>query len=270
VKGLAFRKTADAIASFVKQHGSAAPRRAVLCTYDFDPARFEAVVLPELSSRRRWFRTLVLADGGALQKKGVLAQRGAASSYELAPTRVNGSGVFHPKLIVVQAGARVLVGIGSANLTAGGLGGNLELMLFATNEGPDGVALAGSAIQFLRDLRDSRRVVLPPSSRRFLERVCLTARVVKGGPVLHNLTKPLLGQLAAARPRRTVRVAVVSPWHSALAATDGVEPAVLASLGQQLGARPIVFTQGQDGKGPPLGKATEVRILRPGVQQPVV
>jgi hypothetical protein len=266
VKGLAFRKTAEAIAAFVKQHGSAAPRRAVLCTYDLDPVCFEAVVLPELARRRRWFRTLVLGDGGALQKEGVLGQRGAASSYELAPARLKGSGVFHPKLIVLQAGAHMLVGVGSGNLTAGGLGGNLELMLFATNEGADGAALAGSAIQFLRDLRVSRRVILPQSARRFIERFCLTAGVVERGPVLHNLNEPLLDQLAAGRPGRVARLAVVSPWHSASASTDGVEPVVLASLGRALGARPIVFTQGQDGKGPPLGKATEVRILRSGVR----
>ncbi len=87
MKGLAFRKTAEAIAAFVQQHGASAPRRAVLCTYDLDPARFETVVLPELTRRRRWFRTLVLADAASLQKQGVLAQRAAASSYELAPAR---------------------------------------------------------------------------------------------------------------------------------------------------------------------------------------
>ena len=46
MKGLTFRKTADAIAAFVKQHGAVGPRRAVFCTYDLSPARFEAVVLP--------------------------------------------------------------------------------------------------------------------------------------------------------------------------------------------------------------------------------
>ena len=153
VKGLTSRKTAEAIATFVKQHGALGPRRAVLCTYNLSPARFEAVVLPELARPRRWFRTLVLADAAALQQDGVLgAQRAAASTYELAPVRLKGPGVFHPKLIVLQAGARVLVGIGSGNLTPGGLGGNLELMLFASNDSPDGRALAGSAIQFLHDL----------------------------------------------------------------------------------------------------------------------
>jgi len=262
MKGLAFRKTADAIAVFVKQHGASAPRRAVLCTYDLDPARFEAVVLPELVRRRRWFRTLVLADAASLQKQGVLGQRAAASSYELAPVRVNGPGVFHPKLIVLQAGPRVLVGIGSGNLTAGGLGGNLEMMMFATNEGNDGTAIAESAIQFLDDLRTTRRVTFPASAKRFLERVCRSAPAAKGGPVLHTLDRPLIEQLPAGRPGRVNRVHIMSPWHSTSADTDGVEPDVIARVGKALGAVPGVYTQGYAGKAPGLGNKIEVRILR--------
>ncbi|MGE0400236.1 MAG: hypothetical protein AB7T06_26205 [Kofleriaceae bacterium] len=262
MKGLAFRKTADAIAAFVKQHGASAPRRAVLCTYDLDPARFEAVLLPELTRRRRWFRTLVLADAASLQKHGVLGQRAAASSYELAPVRVNGPGVFHPKLIVLQAGARVLVGIGSGNLTAGGLGGNLEMMLFATNEAADGTAIAESAIQFLDDLRAAPRVTLPISAKRFLERVSRSASGAKGGPVLHSLDQSLIEQLPAGRPGRVNRVQIMSPWHSTSADTDGLEPDVIARVGKALGAAPRVYTQGHAGKAPALGKKTEVRILR--------
>lgn len=262
MKGLPFRKTADAIATFVKQHGASAPRRAVLCTYDLDPSRFEAVVLPELTRRRRWFRTLVLADAGSLQKQGVLGRRSAASTYELSPVRVNGSGVFHPKLIVLQAGPKVLVGIGSGNLTAGGLGGNLELMLFATNEGSDGSALAGSAIQFLDDLRTTRRVTLPVSAKRFVERLCRSAPAVTGGPVLHSLDRPLIEQFSSARAGRITRVRIMSPWHSTAVDTDGIEPEVIARVGKVLGGPLGVYTQGYAGKAPALGSKVEVRILR--------
>ena len=261
MKGLAFRKTADAIAAFVKEHGASAPRRAVLCTYDLDPSRFEAVVLPELTRRRRWFRTLVLADAAALQKHGVLTQRAAASTYELAPVRLGGPGVFHPKLIVLQAGIRVLVGIGSGNLTSGGLGGNVELMLFATNEGTDG-SLAGSAIEFLDDLRATRRVTLPASAKRFLERVCRSAPAAIGGPILHSLDRPLIEQLSAGRPGRVNRVRIMSPWHSTAADTDGVEPEVIARVGKVLGGPLGVYTQGYAGKAPALGSKVDVRILR--------
>lgn len=262
MKGLAFRKTSDAIAAFVKRYGASAPRRAVLCTYDLDPSRFEAVVLPELTRRRRWFRTLVLADAASLQKPGVLGGRAAASRYELVPVRVNGTGVFHPKLIVLQAGARVLVGIGSGNLTAGGLGGNIELMLFATNDATDNTALTKSAIQFLDDLRTSAGVILPTSAKRFLERVCHSTTSATGGPILHNLKAPLIEQVRAGRPASVKRVEVLSPWHSTSTSTDGVEPEVIARIGKALGTSPRVYTQGHAGKAPDLGKNTEVRILR--------
>jgi hypothetical protein len=263
VKGLSSRKTADAIASFVKEHGAAGPRRAVLCTYDLHPNRFESVVLPELTRRRRWFRVLVLADGAALQKDGVLGQRSAAPSYELAPVRLQGPGVFHPKLMVLRAGERLLVGIGSANLTPGGLGGNLELMLFASDDSTDGRALAESAIQFLDDLRRARGILLPSSARRFLERICVSRPRTQGGPVLHNLDKSLIIQMANERPTGVERTAIVSPWHSSLASPEGVEPAVLAAVGRALGARPLVHTEGVNGRGPELGKHVRVRILRP-------
>lgn len=263
MKGLSSRKTAEAIASFVKSHGAEGPRRAVLCTYDIQPARFESVVLPELTRRQRWFRTLVLGDAAALQKDGVLSQRSAASSYELSPVRLSGPGVFHPKLIVLQAGEHVLVGVGSGNLTAGGLGGNLELMLFATNDTADGRALAESALQFLNDLRNATGVVMPPSAKRFLDRVCVASSRSKGGPLLHSLDEPLINQFAAGRPAQTRRTIVVSPWHSSSASSEGVEPAVLRELKNVFGVLPVVHTEGENGKGPALGKDVRVRVLEP-------
>jgi len=268
MKGLGARKTADAIAAFVREHGAVGPRRAVLCTYDFDPVRFEAVILPALT-RRRWFRTLVLADGAALQKEGVLEHRASDSGYELAPVRLRGAGVFHPKLVVVQAGARVLVGVGSGNLTAGGLGGNLELMLFASNDTADGRALAASAIQFLDDLRQADAVVMPRPVGEFLSRLCASAARNQGGPILHSLDQPLIGQIEAGRPRAVERAVVVSPWHSSSASPEGIEPAVLQAVSGALGARPVVHTEGErmaggkGMKGPRLGSGIEVRVLKP-------
>jgi hypothetical protein len=262
VKGLSFRKTADALAAFVKEHGATGPRRAVLCTYDLQPDRFEAVVLPELTRRRRWFRTLVLADGAALQRAGVLDQRSAEPIYELAPVRLRGPGVFHPKLIVLQAGERLLVGVGSANLTPGGLGGNLELMLFASDASTAGRELAESAIQFLDDLRHARAVMLPDSARRFLERICVSRPRKREGVVLHNLDEPLIAQMSHQRPSRVERTALVSPWHSSLASPEGVEAPVLMAIGRALGARPVVHTEGANGKGPGLGKHVRVRVLK--------
>lgn len=264
-KGLGFRKTADAIASFVKALGAEAPRRALLCTFDFHPDRFETVLLPELSRRGRWFRTLVLADASAIQKNGALASRGEAPTYELAPVRLDGPGVFHPKLLLLQAGRRVLVGVGSANLTPGGLGGNLELMLFEDNRSADGRALAGSAVAFLEALGREPRIALTASAHRFIARLIASLPRARGGPLLHSLYEPLLDQIRRTKPPGVRRAIVVSPWHSSSASPHGIEPAVLTAVTRALGARPVVHTEGvRDGalhRGPDLGKGTSVRVL---------
>jgi len=258
IQGLSWQKTTDAIAAFVKQYGKESPRRAVFCTYDFDPARFEAVLMPELNRRSKWFRTLVLADAAALQKTGVLQGRAASSTYELAPVRVNSTGVFHPKLILLQAGSHVLVGVGSGNLTVGGLGGNLELMLFSANE----KSLAASAFQFLNDLRQSDTVTISPSAKRFLERICPSSGNISIGPILHNLKSPLIEQIKEGKPPSIERVAVMSPWHTAAASPDGVEPKVLAKIGEVLGKPITVYTQGQGTQAPDLGNGIDVKILQ--------
>jgi hypothetical protein len=266
MKGLSFRKTADAIAAFVKEYGADVPRYAVLCTYDLDPTRFEAVVLPELTRRRRWFRTLVIADQAQLQRAGVLTRRSARAAYELAPVRLRGPGVFHAKLIVLCAGQRLLVGIGSANLTRGGLGGHLELMLFASNGRQDGQVVAASAVHFLYQLSQERRVLAcPESARRFLERLCVSLPRHENGPIAHSLARPLIQKLTAGRPPHVVRTAVVSPWHSSTASPQGVEPAVLSQLTTALGAPPTVFTEGQGRNAPALATRVFVRILKPSM-----
>lgn len=264
MKGLSSRRTAETVSAFVKKYGAKGPRRAVLCTYDFDPARFHAVLLPELTRVHRWFRTLVLCDAGALQQSFVGSTGPDASLYELAPVRLKGPGVFHPKLFLLQAGAHILVGAGSANLTAGGLGGNLELMLFASNDGADGRLLASSAASFLRELQASVRVILPKTARRFLARVCasLPCEDSRPGPLLHSLSAPLLDQMRDGRPRGTRSISVVSPWHSSTASTTGVEPKVVSAIRAAFKNTPVIYTEGVRRKAPPLGANTQVRVLK--------
>ena len=54
----------------------------------------------------------------------------------------------------------------------------------------------------------------------------------------------------------------MSPWHSSSASPEGVEPSVLKAVGRALGARPAVYTEGENGRGPALGKESQVRILK--------
>jgi hypothetical protein len=173
--------------------------------------------------------------------------------------------VFHAKLLLLQAGRHVLVGAGSGNLTPGGLGGNLELMLFASNHDADGRALAESAVQFLKDLLEaasSDQISIPESAMQYLRLVNESLPCAEGGPVLHSLMRPLIEQLPVGKPSAVERLVVVSPWHSSTASSEGVEPKVLQALARQLGRQPEVHTEGRDGRGPNLGKGTPVRIVK--------
>lgn len=263
--GLSYRKTSEAIGDFVSQEHGVGPRHAVFCTYDLEPDRFEAVIMPELQRRGSRFRTLVLADAGALQRDDRLKQRAAASCYELAPVRVNGQGVFHPKMVLLRAGSNVLIGVGSANLTRGGLGGNLEMMLFMQGNTEEGKALASSAFGFLEDLRKSDKVAMPAPAKRFLERVCVLAPNLRQsraqGPVHHNLETPLIERIRQQRPTGVKRAAIMSPWHSTQTSDPEIEPRVVSVLTEAMGARPVVHTEGSNRKAPALGR-TEVRVLR--------
>lgn len=262
---LRWQRTADVLRAFISRYGSAAPRRAILCTYDFDVERFEAVLFPELTRRGRQFRTLVAADAGALQAH--LRQIGPRrfGRYQVSPVRCPRGGVFHPKLVLLTAGSRYLVGVGSANLTSGGLGGNLEMMLFADNDTETGRRLLGGAAHFLDRLVRHKHLLLPESAREFVAVALAGIRQDPSG-LLDSLNVALVDQMAATRSGQgrvanAPELTVLSPWHSAAASPEGVDPSVLRKLKRALGASRIaVFTEGRNGRGPNLGDGNRVHI----------
>lgn len=263
--GLSWQRTTDAIGAFVRQSGSHAPRRALFCTFEFDVNRFEAVVLPALVRRGQQFRTLVAIDAGALQGQLRNLGGGRLGRYQVAPVRVPKGGVFHPKLIFLAAGAKRLVGIGSANLTSGGLGGNLELMLFADDASEEGRQLVGGAARFLDRLIASGATQMPASAREFIQ-TTLAGIPRASNAVLDSLDVALLEQMArihllAASGQATRNLIVLSPWHSSGASATGVSPPVLRALNRSFKpAQMAVFTEGQNDRGPALGRGIAVHI----------
>ncbi len=263
--GLTWQRTTDAIRAFVRQYGSMAPRRATFCTFDFGVERFEAVVLPELLRRARQFRTLVAADAGALQAQLREIGDRRFGRYQVAPVRCTRGGVFHPKVIFLAAGPRRLVGVGSANLTSGGLGGNLELMLFADDASEFGRQLVGGAARFLDRLLIHGSTQMPASAREFI-RTMLAGTPRVPDTILDSLDVPLLQQMVDAHfggtRRRTIqRLTILSPWHSSGASPDGVSATVLSQLRSSFKpAAAAVFTDGLNHTGPALGRGIAVHI----------
>lgn len=263
--GLRWERTSDAIRTFVRTHGQPSPRRAVLCTFDFDPDRFNASLFPQLTSRGRQFRTLIIADAGALQAKlGRLASP-AFDRYAIVPAKCHAGGVFHVKVLFLRAGESFLVGIGSANLTPGGFGGNLELMLFADHTSGEGRALAYGAASFLSRLVKCEAVAIPRASRRFIK-AAIAGLETKSDVVLDTLDGALLPQMARAQRavcgQRVNSLTILSPWHSATASPDQTDSEVVGMLRKQMSVAGDVrvFTQGAGGCGPRLGNKVEVLI----------
>jgi len=251
----------------------------VFCTFDFDPDRFNATIFPQLTRRGRQFRTLVIADAGALQAKLQCITAPTFARYAIGPARVHKGGVFHPKIILLRAGEHILTGIGSANLTPGGFGGNLELMLFADHTSADGMSLAQGVAAFLDQLVDCPGVVLPRDATGFV-RAMISDMARASGTVFHSLHGALLPQIArlqtATCGKATDSLDVLSPWHSNGASPDHTDAKTIALLRKSLRvAGPVrVFTQGRGGFGPELGREVEVSIPKavlvdgPGVDIP--
>lgn len=264
-KSLVWQRTAEVIRAFVSRCGNHAPRRAICCTYDFDIERFEAVLFPEFTRRGRQFRTLVLADAGALQAHLRQIRPRRFGRFQVSPVRCPRGGVFHPKLVLLAAGSRYLVGVGSANLTSGGLGGNLEMMLFADNATDHGRRLLGGAAHFLDRLVRHKHLLLPESAREFIDVALAGVRRDTGG-LSDSLDVALVDQMAATPSTQGRRpgareITILSPWHSAAASPDGVDPSVLRRLKRAFDASHVaVFTEGRKGRGPNLGSSTRVYI----------
>ena len=73
--------------------------------------------------------------------------------------RANSPGTFHPKVLLLLANEQIMLGLGSANLTAEGLGKNLEAWAFV-HDTSDIAVLAGVR-QLLERLKSEQ--VLPRS-----------------------------------------------------------------------------------------------------------
>lgn len=103
---------------------------------------------------------LVVADGTMFGRDASEVGAGRVSSGNALGAHVvraarRGNGVFHPKLFVAVREDAVLIAVGSANLTRGGLGANLELATVLTftraeaSKAP--VAILRDVVSFLRE-----------------------------------------------------------------------------------------------------------------------
>ena len=206
--GLTWRRWLEPADEFVRRYGRESRRWAVACTYELELATLQRNVLPILSRRGSAFRTIVLVDAGVLESALDPASAPLSGAVNLHPVRVAEGGIFHPKLLLLRAGAHVRVCFGSANLTNGGLGGNLEL--WSHSDDPEIVA---GVISFFDQMLATKGMLDPPAMRG-LRRALLG---LTKGPVFRvwsSLDTSFKARLARDRQAKVAEAFVVSPLYA--------------------------------------------------------
>ncbi len=225
---------------------------AVFTTFGFDPRRFEERVLASLlelkhdpqedtlrflaeaRARVREVPVEVYADARQLQA-------GHRVPYDLVPA---GGRTFHPKVAVLAFADRVRLVVGSANLTAGGLGENAELCVVSdlAYEEPEHRSLLEDVRGWLRGLSALGGVRAPEVLAELERRIPRGDVPSETGPrFLHTLDGPLLPEVARhlGPDVRLERISVLAPFYE----EDGEEldASVLHALRGLAGDRDVAF-----------------------------
>lgn len=115
------------LVSLIQKHR---PRRALLTSYTFSVSWFETFALPALTRYGCEHIDVLVDYRKANQSTQEAASQYAGSAYRIIPVAMEGSGIFHPKIMYLEGDdAETSDGllIGTGNLTHGGQGKNLEL-----------------------------------------------------------------------------------------------------------------------------------------------
>lgn len=249
---IAWEGATEVLERFLDDH-SGLPVRAVFTTFNFDADSFQRSWMRKL--RRARAQVLVLADRREL--RSAVNADASLVGFQLAPVGLR-RGVFHPKLVLVRAGDDLFAAIGSGNLTAGGLGGNLELQLALSSRKGVRSPIADGIAGVLRDLAATPLLRIQASARRFI--TVMTDDLPVGAGVFSSLSRPLLDQVLDAAPGQGPAVTtLLSPWHANTG--EQVDATVIGQVRKRLGGTVHVLTDGIAGKAPDLPNC-RTRIYR--------
>lgn len=219
--GLERNRWVDPIDDFVRQHGRATPRWAVFLTYNIDLDRFGRLVLPALARRGRHFRSVMLSDQATLEESLNLSRPQLPGAVNLHPIRCSRGGIFHPKLVFLRAGRHVRACFGSANITDGGMGSNLEFWTFT--ESPE---ILGGIQHFLLALTRSPDLVIDDSACRSLRRALSGLVGSETASVWSSLQESFASRLKRGPERNTARATIISPMYAAEGGIKGARAAI--------------------------------------------
>ena len=195
------------------------PRAAVFLTFQFDGPEFIRRLWDPIMSRRGFSRRncAVLFDA-AFPLHVQLSPADIQHGPRLCRVAVK-RGCFHPKLAVVVVGKQWFIALGSANLSRGGLGGNLEL-----SQSFDSFESAATIASDVREFLDSlqSKVITAESNNPWADgQIARVAKVLprpsvhsRGPRLLTSLGSPLVDQMALKLKGQKVRTAaIISPLH---------------------------------------------------------
>ncbi len=227
---------------------------AVFCTYNFDPAYFEAHVLRGVLGLRsdpeeqpamfhEEARRALQEAPVAVIADASMRRAGRRLPYDLLVVH---SCTFHPKLALVLYEHHARVVIGSCNLTRGGYEGNLELAFTRTleYEKPEDALTLREVDRFLEQCAG---LTSHPGTQLALTRECLhrrlppisdDSRLGRDHRILSSLERPILDQFFDLIPRdaKVTRVGVLAPYFeaddTAIGTADGMA-SMLASMAER-------------------------------------
>jgi len=179
------------------------PQQALFCTYGFDAPFFEAEILPAVFPQRLELDRQAGSAVGYLNAADTALQSvpvsvfydhllGDGNELQYAAQRVNVTGAFHAKLILLDYGDRLRAVISSANLTRPAWTHLLELFQVQDIEPQQPHPWAPGLARFLERLTTE----LPSERRRDVDelggRLVKTAPDGQGSQVLSSWDGPLL------------------------------------------------------------------------------
>jgi hypothetical protein len=157
----------------------------------------------------RSFRTVILTDAGTLESSLKGFRGRIPGAVNLHPVLLKRGGVFHAKLALLRAGRHARACIGSANLTDGGLGGNLELWTWT--ETPDVVA---GLQHFLLELTQAAGVVADDAAIRSVRRAASGLIDHATPSVWSSLEQSFAERLRNGPEAHMARTTIVSPLYA--------------------------------------------------------
>ena len=178
-----------------RKHSKSGARRnrMIAFTYEFDANAFERCFA-------RLLKMPVHIDIVASHK----SMRSSTYRYNL--WHANWQGTFHPKLICLMSGREVMAGLGSSNLTSGGLQENLESWSFSREE-----AFLSGVRDFLQSIVDQQIISPHVHIEEFLAVLPRSTRKAVFSTLEGNLN--LMEQVLARLPSPVKRLDIISPVH---------------------------------------------------------